>query len=65
VCSVPISSMMQGSLYLFIVCLAYVDNEDRKRMEALQTLAGDAYRQDIISNDIGEWIINGWYLILL
>jgi hypothetical protein len=34
-------------------------------MDALQALAGDKYRQDIISNDIGEWIINGQYLILL
>ena len=55
----------EGSLYLFIVCLGYVDNEDHKRMDALRALAGDTYRQDILSNDIGEWIINGRYLILL
>ena len=55
-----------GSLYhLFIVFFGYVDNEDRKRMDALRALAGDDYRQDIISNNIGEWIINGRYLILL
>ena len=50
---------------IFIVCFGYVDNEDRKRMNALRTLAGDKYRQDILSNNIGEWIINGQYLNLL
>ena len=55
----------EGSLYLFIVCLGYIDNEDRKRMDALKALAGNEYRQDIISNDIGEWIINGQYLIFV
>jgi hypothetical protein len=34
-------------------------------MDALQALVGGEYRQDIISNDIGEWILNGQYLILL
>ena len=53
----------ESSLYLFIVCLGYVDNEDSKRRDALQALASDRYRQDIISNDLGEWIINGWYFI--
>ena len=28
-------------------------------MDALQELSGDKYRQDIISNSIGEWIVNG------
>ena len=55
----------KGSLYLFIVCLGYIDNEDSRRMDALRTLAGGDYRQDIISNDIGEWIINVQYLNLL
>ena len=54
-----------SSYHLSIVCFGYVDNEDRKRMDALRALAGDDYRQDIISNNIGEWIINGRYLILL
>ena len=55
-----------GSLYhLFIVCYGYIDNEDRKRMNALRTFAGDGYRQDIISNKVGEEIINGRYHILL
>ena len=50
----------EGSLYhLFIVCLGFVDNEDRKRIDALRALAGENYRQDIISNNIGEWVING------
>ena len=44
---------------MFIVCFGYVDNEDRKRMFALRTLVDDEYRQDIISNNLGEWIING------
>ncbi|KAF8803164.1 P-loop containing nucleoside triphosphate hydrolase protein [Phlegmacium glaucopus] len=39
------------------VCFGYVDNEDRKRMSALQALIDDGYRQDIISNNLGEWII--------
>jgi hypothetical protein len=51
--------------HLFIVWMGYIDNKDRKRMEALQALTGDRYRQDIISNNIGEWIINGQYPILL
>ena len=56
----------ESSLYhIFIVCFGYVDNEDRKRMNALRTLAGDKYRQDILSNNIGEWIISGQYLNLL
>ena len=51
---------IESSLYhLLIVCYGYVDNEDRKRMNALQALADDEYRQDIISNNIGDWIING------
>ena len=50
---------------LFIVCFGYIDNEDRRRMIALRALAGDEYRQDVISNNLGEWIINGRYLILL
>ena len=50
---------------LFIVCFGYVDNEDRKRMDALRALACDEYRQEVISNNLGEWIINGQYLILL
>jgi hypothetical protein len=57
----------EGSLYhLFIVWYGYADNEDRKRMGALRSLVDrDKFRQDIISNNIGEWIINGRYLILL
>ena len=48
------------SLYhLFIVWFGYVDNEDRNRMDALEELTIDKYRQDIISNNIGEWIIKG------
>ena len=55
-----------GSLYhLFIVWFGYVDNEDRKRMDALRALADDKYRQDILSNNLGEWIISGQYFILL
>ena len=53
-----------GSLYyLFTVWFAYVDNEDHNRKFALQALVGEKYRQDIISNNIGEWIVNGQYLI--
>ena len=55
----------EGSLYLFIVCLGYVDNDDYKRMDALRILTGEKYRQDIINDDIGEWIINGRYFIFL
>ena len=56
----------EGSLYhLSIVRFGYVDNEDRNRIDTLRTLADDEYRQDTISNDIGEWIINGQYPILL
>jgi hypothetical protein len=56
----------ESSLYhLFIVSLGYIDNEDRNRMKALRALVGDKYRKDIISNNIGEWIIDGQYLNLL
>ena len=51
--------------YLFIVCFGYIDNEDRNRMNALRALVGDKYRQDIISNNIGEWIIDGQFPNLL
>ena len=55
-----------GSLYhLFVVFFGYIDNGDRKRMDALQAFVDDDFLQDIISNNIGEWIINGRYLILL
>lgn len=33
-------------------------------MYALQALTDDEFRQDVISNNIGEWIVNGQYLIL-
>ena len=50
----------EGSLYhMFAVCFAYVDNEDAKQMSALKTFTGTGYQQDLISNNLGEWIING------
>ena len=58
---IKLSSMMKA--HLFIVCFGNIVNEDRKRMNALQALTGDEYRQDIISNNIREWIINGQYLV--
>lgn len=51
--------------HLFIVCFGYIDNEDRNRIGALRALVDDKYRQDIISNNIGEWIIDGQCLNLL
>ena len=66
-CSTLSNFKHQASLYHpFIVSFGYIDNEDRKRMNALRALsADDKYRQDIISNNIGEWIIDGQDLILL
>ena len=50
----------EGSLYhMFAVCFAYVDNEDVRRMSALRTFTDAVYRQDLISNNLGEWIIYG------
>jgi hypothetical protein len=46
----------------YITCsvwFAHADNEDYNRMHALQALTNNDYRQDIISNDLGEWIVNG------
>ena len=51
--------------HLSLVWFGCVDNEDRNRIDALQALTRDEYRQDIICNNIGEWIINGQYPILL
>lgn len=56
-------SNLQTLYLLFIVWFGYVDNKDRIRIDALAAFAGDKYRQDIISNNIGEWIINGQHLI--
>ena len=50
----------EASLYrMFTVYFAYVDNEDYKRMYALRAFIDAEYRQDLISNDLGEWIMNG------
>jgi hypothetical protein len=38
---------------------AYVDNDDYKRVQSLERFADGTFRQDIISNDLGPWIING------
>jgi hypothetical protein len=48
-----------SSYYIFAEFFAYVDNEDHKRMHALRALVDAEYRQDLISNNLGEWIING------
>ncbi|KAF8163821.1 P-loop containing nucleoside triphosphate hydrolase protein [Crassisporium funariophilum] len=39
------------------VCFGYVDNQHHTRMKALEQLASDTYRQDIISSNLGEWIM--------
>ncbi|RXW11547.1 hypothetical protein EST38_g14308 [Candolleomyces aberdarensis] len=39
------------------VCFAYDNNEDHIRLRALECLARDQYRQDIISGNLTEWII--------
>ena len=41
------------------VCFGYVYNKDRTRMDALRDLTQLQYRQDLISNNLGEWILNG------
>lgn len=41
------------------VCFAYDTNEDHIRLRALESLARDQYRQDIIGGNLTEWIIQG------
>ena len=37
----------------------YVDNEDYKRMRALKRLANGDYREDVLSDDLGHWVLKG------
>jgi hypothetical protein len=38
---------------------AYVDNEDYKRMGSLSRLANGDYREDVLSNDLAPWVLEG------
>ena len=43
----------------YSVCFGYVYNEDRRRMDALKQLTRLEYRQDLISNNLEEWVLKG------
>ena len=39
--------------------LAYISNDGYKRVKSLEKFAGGDFRQDIISNNLGNWITSG------
>ncbi|RXW25404.1 hypothetical protein EST38_g399 [Candolleomyces aberdarensis] len=39
------------------VCYAYVNNDAYLRIEALKSLASGKFREDILSNDLGAWVM--------
>ncbi|KAJ2917467.1 hypothetical protein MD484_g2900, partial [Candolleomyces efflorescens] len=40
------------------VCYAYVNNDAQLRLEALKDLASGGFREDVLSNDLGAWVID-------
>ena len=58
----PLPIMKLKAYYIISsVCFVYVYNEDRRRMDALQGLTNLKYRQDLISNNMEEWILKGQF----
>lgn len=43
------------------VCYAYVNNLDYLRMCAMKSFSNDDYKQDVLSGDLGGWIIKGLF----
>lgn len=42
-----------------LVCIAFVDNKDYQRRKALEAFSDGTYRQDIVANNLKEWIVQG------
>ncbi|KAJ2934277.1 hypothetical protein H1R20_g2819, partial [Candolleomyces eurysporus] len=43
--------------YELTICYAYVNNDAYLRIEALKSLASGTFREDILGNDLGAWIM--------
>jgi hypothetical protein len=48
---------------VIIACLVRDNNKDHRRMEALVALAKPEYREDVISNNLRDFIIQGKFQI--
>ncbi|CAA7271172.1 unnamed protein product [Cyclocybe aegerita] len=59
----PVFSAMTYTTWLDKVCFAYASNTDYRRMMSLESLASDNYHQDIISHNLGAWIIKEYQKI--
>ncbi|KAJ3513132.1 hypothetical protein NLJ89_g3120 [Agrocybe chaxingu] len=53
----PIFSAMTFRAWWDKVCFGFASNEDYRRMMSLENLANGGFRQDIISHNLGAWII--------
>ncbi|KAK0490254.1 P-loop containing nucleoside triphosphate hydrolase protein [Armillaria novae-zelandiae] len=52
-----ILSLLWESFYT-LPCLAYTDNEYRQRMQSLSSMTSTKYRSEIISGDLGNYVIS-------
>lgn len=44
---------------IHLAFFAFINNDNYKRTQSLQRFADGTFRQDIISNDLGSWIMTG------
>ncbi|PPQ71993.1 hypothetical protein CVT24_008263 [Panaeolus cyanescens] len=54
----PVVSLLGTRTIWDKAAYGYVDNKDYTRMKSLTEFAGGSYRQDIISGNLGEWIMS-------
>ncbi|KDR69212.1 hypothetical protein GALMADRAFT_924742 [Galerina marginata CBS 339.88] len=57
VCKPIISTIFSRRLWNK-ACFAYVDNDNHRRLKALEALSSGGYRQDIIGGNLSGWIVN-------
>lgn len=47
------------------MCFGFIENLSHRRLSALKTFANGTYRQDIISGNLGEWIVKGTHTFVV